>query len=301
MPVLAFTKITGQVQEMLNDTASAQNYQLESKTVQTYQALLEISEKLPADPSRSSRNAALFAAWIRWLCVWENYAQNLLHRRRLLGYLNRLISTGRFSLEIYPYATRIYGITGDRHFREIRIHEAMDDMNDEECRRFAQAVASCRWKDLKETVRQYQERSPHYQELVLYFREQKAAGEPVNNTKGTYYDLEQVFNTCNRNCFGGKMPRPRGLHWSARVNHATMGSYNLNEDTVMINRGLDKRSVPAYVLDFVMYHELLHKALGVKNVNNRNQAHTPEFRKFEQAHPYYQQAQDFIKKNAAKL
>lgn len=294
-------KITDLVQNLLNETASAQNYELEAKTVSAYEFLQRIGQGLPADDSGLSSYYRLFNTWIRWLCVWENYSLNLLHRRRLIGYLNKFLGEGKFRLQIYPYASRLYGVETDRGMRVIRIHEAMDHMNDTECRQTARAIASCRWDDLKKTVQQYQERTPQYQELVRYFREMKATGEAANDTQGGFYDLEKVFRDCNQRCFGGKMPRPKGLCWSKRVNHSTMGSYNLSEDTVMINRGLDRRDVPAYVLDFVMYHELLHKALGVKTVNNRKHAHTPEFRKLEQAHPNYQQAQDFIRKNASRL
>ena len=69
----------------------------------------------------------------------------------------------------------------------------------------------------------------------------------------------------------------------------------------MINRGLDRSDVPAYVLDFVMYHELLHKALGVKTSGARRVAHTKEFRDFEKRHPDYERAQAFIQKNAKRL
>ena len=69
----------------------------------------------------------------------------------------------------------------------------------------------------------------------------------------------------------------------------------------MINCGLDRRDVPAYVLDFVMYHELLHKALGVKTSGSRHLSHTKEFRELEKAHPNFEQAQAFIQKIAKKL
>ena len=92
------------------------------------------------------------------------------------------------------------------------------------------------------------------------------------------------------------MPRPKVMHWSARVNHRTMGSYNPKEDSLMINCGLDRADVPSYVLDFIMYHELLHKALGIKTSGSRRMAHTAEFRKLEQAHPDYERAEAFLQK-----
>ena len=295
------TKLTEQLQQMLNETAAAENYELEAKTTATFALIQQIENDLPADGSGLSSINLLFSAWIRWLCDWEHYSLHLLHRRRLIGYLNRFLGVKRFSLKIYPYSTRIYSIRTGAGIIEIRMHEAMDHMSDSECRNFAQYIAGHRWKDLKHLFRNYQDNTPEYMELFRLFREVKAVKAAENNTKGSFYDLEAVFQACNVRNFGGKMQRPRGLHWSARVNHSTMGSYNLREDTVMINRGLDSRKVPAYVLDFVMYHELLHKLLGIETSGSRNRAHTPEFRKLEQAHPDHQRAQDFIRKNAAKL
>ena len=295
------TKMTEQLQQMLNDTAAAQNYELEAKTTGTFALLQQIEKDLPADGSELTGYSILFSAWIHWLCDWDHYSLHLLHRRRLIGYLNRYLGEKRFDLQIYPYATRIYSLRENAGIFEIRMHEAMDHMTDKDCRTFAQDIAGHRWKDLRRLLRSYQDATPEYTELFKFFREIKASKAAENDTKGRYFDLEAVFQTCNEQNFGGKMQRPRGLHWSARVNHSTMGSYNLREDTVMINRGLDSRAIPAYVLDFVMYHELLHKLLGIETSGSRNRAHTAEFRRLEQAHPDYQRAQDFIKKNARNL
>ena len=295
------TKMTEQLQQMLNETAAAQNYELEAKTTGLFAMLQQIENDLPADDSDMSGNSLLFCAWIRWLCDWDHYSLHLLHRRRLIGYLNRFLGTRRFSLQIYPYSTRIYAIRTQSDIIEIRLHEAMDLMTDTECRNFAKDIAGNRWKDLKQLLRHYQDTTPEYMELFKFFRDIKASKAAKNDTKGSFYDLEAVFQACNVRNFGGKMQRPRGLHWSARINHSTMGSYNLREDTVMINRGLDSKKAPAFVLDFVMYHELLHKLLGIETSGSRNRAHTQEFRKLEQAHPDYQRAQDFIRKNASKL
>ena len=83
------SQLTEHLQILLNDTASAQTYELESKTVSTYKLLEQIREGLPEDESRLSNYYLLFNAWIRWISDWHNYSLNLLHRRRLLGHLNR--------------------------------------------------------------------------------------------------------------------------------------------------------------------------------------------------------------------
>lgn len=298
---LSPAQINEQLQEILNKTALAENYRLEAETVRTFDLIVRIGQSLPENKAGLSNYYLLFNAWIRWLSVWENYSLNLLHRRRLLGHLNQQLGVGKFTLQIYPYSGKLYSykLEGGKPF--IQLHEALDYMSENDCRRFANFVKRQRWSDLRQLVREYQEAAPQAKEISRLFQETKSNPAHENQTRGHYYDLEAVFQTCNQRYFGGRMTRPKIIHWSAKINHSTMGSYNINEDILMINRGLDRKDVPAYVLDFVMYHELLHKALGVKTSGTRRMAHTGEFREMEKKHPDHDRAQAFIQKNAKKL
>jgi len=118
-------------------------------------------------------------------------------------------------------------------------------------------------------------------------------------TKGHTHDLAASFDRVNRRYFAGKMPRPR-LHWNRAMTHGKMGHYQSVRDTVMISLTLDQPEVPVYVIDFVMYHELLHKKLGAKLVNGRRYAHTPEFRAEERMYRKYEKAVDFLNKLAMR-
>lgn len=298
---LSPAQINDQLQTIMNNTALAENFRLEKETVKTYNLIVNIEHGLPKNENGLSNYYLLFNAWIRWLADWKNYSLNLLHRRRLLGHLNQQLGIGKFTLNIYPFGSRLYGIKPVNGKTEIQLHEAFDYMNDHQCRHFAQYIKGKRWNDLRSLMAEYQEQDPRWKELASLFLESKTNPRHENLTRGRYYDLENVFKTCNDRNFGGKMFRPKVMHWSAKINHSTMGSYNVNEDTLMINRGLDRRDVPAYVLDFVMYHELLHKALGIKTSGTRRMAHTSEFRKMEKLHPDFERAQDFIQKYAKKL
>ena len=298
---LSPAQINDQLQVILNRTAAAENYQLEKETVNTFNLITHIAQSLPRDENGLSNYYLLFNAWIRWLSDWNNYSLNLMHRRRLIGHLNRQFGTGNYTLQIYPYAGRLYYFKYNLAKPQIQMHESLDYLSDSECGLLVQYLKRQRWNELKRLIGNYQEQNPHWKELSLYFQQTKANPSHENRTCGRYYDLEDVFNTCNKRNFGGKMTRPKVLYWSAKVNHSTMGSYNVNEDVLMVNRGLDRPDVPAYVLDFIMYHELLHKALGIKTSGARRMAHTKEFRELEKEHPDYERAQSFIQKNAKRL
>ncbi len=120
------------------------------------------------------------------------------------------------------------------------------------------------------------------------------AGDPLT-AAGRHHGLAASFDRVNRAYFGGRVPRPK-LSWNHTITHRKLGHYNHHTDEVMLGVTLDDPRVPAYVLDFVMYHELLHKQLGVRAVNGRQRAHTPEFRRAEQRFKDYRKAEAFLRR-----
>jgi hypothetical protein len=55
------------------------------------------------------------------------------------------------------------------------------------------------------------------------------------------------------------------------------------------------------VLDFVLFHELLHKRHGVQARGGRLAAHTPSFRRDEARHPRQGEAECFLSDLARRL
>jgi len=91
--------------------------------------------------------------------------------------------------------------------------------------------------------------------------------------------------------------RPR-LTWSRSFTGRKFGHYDPIRDTVMVSSSLDRDNVPQYALDFVVFHELLHKELGVDWRNGRAAAHTPEFRAQERRFEQYREAEAALKRLA---
>lgn len=119
-------------------------------------------------------------------------------------------------------------------------------------------------------------------------------GEPA---RGTHVDLAAVFERVNGEWFAGALERPH-LAWSARRTRRRFGYYQPGTDRLVLSRTLDDPAVPLFVVDFVMYHELLHKALGVRHVNGRQRAHTAAFRRAERRFPRFAEAQEWLRKLA---
>jgi hypothetical protein len=114
---------------------------------------------------------------------------------------------------------------------------------------------------------------------------------------GVCHDLSASFDRVNAGYFAGGMARPR-LVWSRSVTGRKFGHYDPATDTVMISASLDASDVPVYVVDFVVYHELLHKTHETRWQGDRAQVHTPTFRRDERAFHRYAESEAFLKKLA---
>lgn len=112
----------------------------------------------------------------------------------------------------------------------------------------------------------------------------------VQQTRGVYRDLAAAFDRVNAAYFHNRMPRP-ALTWSALFTGRKFGHYDFVRDTVMISRTLDHPAVDEFVLDYVLYHELLHKKHGLRFSNGRHYAHTGDFAREEKRYPRYREAE----------
>ena len=118
----------------------------------------------------------------------------------------------------------------------------------------------------------------------------------AETAQGSYYNLDELFATIDRAYFGGKMLKPR-LIWSrimGILSSRKLAHYEDTRDRIVMSQILDDRRIPRYVVEFVLYHELLHKQYGIQWVNGRCLVHTPEFRCSERKFKQYQEADSFL-------
>ncbi len=73
------------------------------------------------------------------------------------------------------------------------------------------------------------------------------------------------------------MSQPR-LSWSQKASRYKLGYFDCSRDKIVVSSILDSSNVPSYVVEHVLYHELLHKYHSGKWVNGRMYCHTTEFR-----------------------
>lgn len=128
----------------------------------------------------------------------------------------------------------------------------------------------------------------------------KRGRKVVTSSKGAVYDLDEIFSRLNERFFRDAIPRPV-LTWSARKTYRILGHHDSTHDHITISRSLDAADVPAYVVDYVVFHEMLHIAHPTRHVNGRRYNHTAAFRRDERKFPHYEAAENWIERNVRRL
>jgi predicted SprT family Zn-dependent metalloprotease len=88
--------------------------------------------------------------------------------------------------------------------------------------------------------------------------------------------LAESFERINLEYFQGQIMMPNLVF--AGKNFNTLGSYSYIDDTIKISSALKKEPM---LLDYVMYHEMLHKKLKYYEAGKKTIHHSPEFRRLE--------------------
>lgn len=133
----------------------------------------------------------------------------------------------------------------------------------------------------------------------VLFEMESLAAPPGPLTRGRAHDLEDSFARVNRTYFAGQMAKPT-LTWNRTLTVRKFGHYQPSRDTVMLSATLDHPDVPAMVVDYVMYHELLHKKHGATLVNGRRVVHGPTFRADERRFADWQTAEKLLNQIARR-
>ena len=89
--------------------------------------------------------------------------------------------------------------------------------------------------------------------------------------------LEESFDRVNQRYFLGFVERPN-LVWG-KPSKRTLGTYDFKTDTIRISR-IFTRSDPT-LLDYVMFHEMLHKQNKFRVTGSRTSYHDGKFRRAE--------------------
>jgi hypothetical protein len=202
----------------------------------------------------------------------------------------------RFHVEFYPYTNLVLTIRR----REEGVYA-----------RFSDLMRQCSLPVLEGAAalllsRIYRRRAPKSltQPYIAYARSQRTRQRiermrrsrvrpAAVNARGHFFDLSQIFDSLNGKFFAGSLARPH-LGWSARSWHRQFGCYDPGPNQILLNRRMDHPAVPQFVVEYVLYHEMLHVKHPTRRSGCSLISHSREFRAEEKLFPEFDRARRFL-------
>lgn len=202
----------------------------------------------------------------------------------------------RFVVEYHPYADLTHTIRLREDTAHVRLSDALRKAPHAVVEAAAAILLGRLYRrrppaELLDTYRRFSY-ARSTRRLLLQMR-QRRARRMEHRPVGTHHDLEPLFDRLNNNYFEGVLSRPR-LGWSARIWRRQLGCFDPALKQIVINRQLDQRSVPEYVVAYVLYHEMLHLKHPLRFARCRRESHSPEFRREEKQFTDYARAMRFL-------
>jgi predicted metal-dependent hydrolase len=84
------------------------------------------------------------------------------------------------------------------------------------------------------------------------------------------------------------------MTWSREHARNRLGHYDPAHNAIVISRVFDHPRVPEFVVEYIVYHEMLHLRHPVKVRGSRRCVHSAEFQADEKLFPRLTEAQKFL-------
>lgn len=220
---------------------------------------------------------------------------------RVYGRLGLKRPVPQIHVEFRPFA----GLRSTVAFRDGRVHARLSDLLASAPALVLEALAEILLTSLFRR-RPSREARECYRAYVLApgMRRRVEAVRRKRGTKrllaprGKCYDLEKLFAALNLKYFNGELEAPR-LGWSLRRARTTLGHYDSAHRAITVSRWLDSPSIPRYVVEYLMFHEMLHMRFPTERKGACRVLHSPLFRRAERQFPQFRQARRFVARSLA--
>ncbi len=113
--------------------------------------------------------------------------------------------------------------------------------------------------------------------------------------QGRHFDLEKIFASVNERFFKQELSCNR-IGWSVGRSRTVLGHYDPAHKTITISRSLDSPSVPGDVVEYLVFHEMLHIRFPLERRGIRRVVHSRAFREAEKSYPHYRSVRDRLKR-----
>ena len=227
------------------------------------------------------------------------------HRLQLLRRLNRFADGRLSNLKLTDNRRTILTVrpapAADRARLELRIHHSFLEAPEHVLRAVADFVGS----------KKGSERAREALNLIReHFSRHKSARvrRTVLRSAGCALDLRDLVEDLNERYFEDRLAvevtwgrAACGACRRGRGSSLQLGSYSYEDRLIRVHRVLDDPGVPRYVVEAVVYHEMLHADMPPEVRGGRRLFHTPEFRCRERLFRSLWRAERWISDNLPAL
>jgi len=273
----AFQQLREELIQILSETASGVNN------------ILIKNNKTPADLPVRTRRAYQWATFLSDPGNLDEHLDALQRINLYLPHYKSQVSNKTIDFAFFHLGS-LYKITENSSCKNIIVQESFIHAPDKILTAILENAFSKQSNSPRQIIRDYTF-TPEFQAARTWLEYLHIP--PGSYAQGFTHQLDLSFKRVNQQYFHDSLSRPH-LIWSSRLTFRKFGHYQWDIDTVMISQTLDNQRVPEFVVDYVMYHELLHKKLGIRKVNGRRLSHTKIFRNEEQKFMKFEKAKKYL-------
>lgn len=201
-----------------------------------------------------------------------------------------------FQVEFYPYSSLVLTIRRREELVYVRFSDLLRRAPLEVLEGAAGLLLSrlYRRKAPRALVQQYLEyaRSDRVRGRVNRMRSRRVQRVPTV-AQGRHHDLSNLFERLNQQYFEGKLERPH-IGWSTRSWRRQFGCYDPGPNQIVLNRRMDRPGVPQFVVEYVLFHEMLHVKHPTRRSGCSLVSHSPEFRAEEKRFAHFAVARKYL-------
>ena len=198
----------------------------------------------------------------------------------------------RFRVEFYPYASLVLTIRRREEVVYVRLSDLLRSapravLEGAAALLLARVYRRTAPAALTEPYLQYA-RSDRTRARIRRMRRRRvrlAAGGP----HGDHFNLHKLFDELNAKYFHGQLQRPH-IGWSTRSWRRQFGCYDPGPNQILLNRRMDHRRTPPFVVEYVLFHEMLHVKHPTRRSGCSLVSHSREFRAEEKRFEHFSRA-----------
>lgn len=202
----------------------------------------------------------------------------------------------RFHVEFYPYTNLVLTIRRREEDVFVRFSDLMRQCSLPVLEGAAALLLSriYRRKPPKSLVQPYLDYTRSLRTRQRIQRMRRTRVRPATTTpQGRHFDLSGMFDLLNAKYFGGTLSRPH-LGWSTRSWRRQFGCFDPGPNQILLNRRMDHQRVPQFVVEYVLFHEMLHVKHPTRRSGCTLVSHSREFRAEEKLFPEFERARRFL-------